>query len=127
MSSDEETPARAATNAQRKLRLIGGSVWILGIVSAGFLYWMRTHSLDPADDSTVAEPNRVEIRQIGILYGSMGNVIDSLSADLKRPGPQAFLILLASTVIAAGFFYLSHPLPASEDGKIPKASPDKDV
>src|ERR1017187_8741027 len=111
MFSDEETPARAATNAQRKLRLIGGSIWILGIVSAGFLYWMRTHSLDTADDSTMVEPNRVEIRQIGILYGSMGNVIDNLSADLKRPGPQAFLIILASTTIAAGFFYLSQPLP----------------
>ena len=125
MFSDEETPARAATNAQRKLRLIGGSIWILGIVSAGFLYWMRTHSLDTADDSTMVEPNRVEIRQIGILYGSMGNVIDNLSADLKRPGPQAFLIILASTTIAAGFFYLSQPLPPSEDEKIPKASTDK--
>ena len=82
----------------------------LGIAGAGFVYWMGTRSGSLSDDPAMAGYNKAGVQQMGVLYGKMGLMIDDLSDDLKRPGTQAGLILVASTLLAAACFYLGRPV-----------------
>jgi hypothetical protein len=51
--------------------------------------------------------NRAESRQMGMLYGKMGLLIEDWTNDLKQPGTQATLIASASILIALGCFYFA--------------------
>jgi hypothetical protein len=48
-----------------------------------------------------------EDRQMAILYGKQGELIEEWFIDLKRPGTQAGIITAASVIIAAGCFYFA--------------------
>ncbi len=86
---------------------MGVIVLALGLVGAGALYWIRTHSNQPTEDELLAGNAKAESRQMGLLYGNMGLLTQELSDDLKQPGTQAFLIAAVSVLIAAGFFYFA--------------------
>jgi len=58
-------------------------------------------------DLSMVGYNKSEERQMGILYGKQGELIESWSNDLKQPGTQAFLIAAGSILIAAGCFYFA--------------------
>jgi hypothetical protein len=47
------------------------------------------------------------MRQMGMLYGKMGPVIEEWFDDLKQPGTQAEIIVVISVLIAAGCFYFA--------------------
>ena len=51
--------------------------------------------------------NKAESRQMGMLYGKMGLLIEDWINELKRPGTQATLIASASILIAFGCFYFA--------------------
>ena len=91
----------------KRLRVIGVVVLVLGLLGAGALYWIRTHSGEPTEDELLAGNARAESRQMQILYGKMGLLTQELSDDLKQPGTQAFLIGAVSVLIAAGCFYFA--------------------
>ncbi|MGA9779675.1 MAG: hypothetical protein ACLPRE_11645 [Limisphaerales bacterium] len=91
----------------KRLRVIGGVVLVLGLLGAGALYWIRTHSGEPTEDELLAGNERLESHQMGLLYGKMGLLTLELSDDLKQPGTQAFLIAAVSVLIAAGCFYFA--------------------
>jgi hypothetical protein len=94
---------------RRRLRAIGTIVLLIGLSSAGIVYWVGTHSARLEDDPMMVGYSRPQERNMELLYGKMGRTIEDLSDDLKRPGTQAVLIAGVSVVIAAGCFYLAGP------------------
>ena len=94
----------------RRLRIIGGVILILGIASAGIVYWLGTRSPDLSDDLSMVGYNKPEQRQMEILYGKQGELIEDWSNDLKQPGTQAIIITVISALAAGGFFYFARLL-----------------
>ncbi len=79
----------------------------LGICGAGIVYWLGTRSPDVSDDLSMAGYDRPAERQMAILYGKQGELIEDWSNDLKQPGTQAVIITVVSGIIAAGCFYFA--------------------
>ena len=93
-----------------RLRIIGVIVLLLGIGSACIVYWIGIRSADLSDDPSMARDNIAASRQMGILYGKMGLLIEDWSDELKRPGTQAIIIVGAATLVALGCFYFARLL-----------------
>ena len=104
------------TSARRRarLRIIGAIVLALGLVSAGLVYWLGTRSADTSDDLAMLGYNKARSRQMAMLYGKMGLFSEDLIDNLKRPGVQAAIITVVSTLFAAGCFYIAR-LPDEDD------------
>lgn len=105
---------RRPWNRTNRLRVIGIVVLLLGLTTAGAVYWIRTHA-GPTEDELLAGNARAESREMGILYGKMGILTHELSEDLKQPGTQACLIAAASILIALGCFHVARL--TDEDGQ----------
>ena len=80
---------------------------LVGIVGAGIVYWLGTRSPDVSDDLSMAGYNKPAERQMEILYGKQGELIEDWSNDLKQPGTQAIIIIVATVLIASGCFYFA--------------------
>ena len=109
---NEKTPSPISSSRQqaRRLRIIAVIVLLLGIAGAGMVYWLGTRSADLSDDSSMLGYNKPEERQMAILYGKGGELIEDWSNDLKQPGTQAIIIVVASALVAAGCFYFARLL-----------------
>ena len=79
----------------------------LGIVGAGIVYWLGTRSTDLSDDLSMVGYNKPAERQMEILYGKQGELIEDWSNDLKQPGTQAVIILVTTALIAGCCFYFA--------------------
>src|ERR1700722_14500707 len=90
-----------------RLKVIGVIVLALGIISAGLVYFIGTRSADLSDDPSMAGYDKPEERQMEILYGKSGELAEDLSNDLKQPDTQAAIIVVASALLAGGFFYFA--------------------
>ena len=90
-----------------RLRRTGVIVLLLGLGGASLLYWQGTRARNFSDDPAMLGFNRAEERQMEILYGKQGRLVEEVSQTLKQPGTQAMLIAAVSTVIAAGCFYFA--------------------
>jgi hypothetical protein len=105
----------SAFNRNRsRLRNAGVIVFALGIIVAGSWYWARTRSPDLSDDAAMLQFSKPQRRQMGLLYGPMGNLIEDLSADAKRPGVQAIVIAGVSAAIAGVCFLFGRPVEDSD-------------
>jgi len=109
------SPVSSSKRRARRLRLIGVVVLVLGIGGAGILYWLRTRSPDFSNDLSMVGYNRAEQRQMGQLYGKSGLLIDEWADDLKRPGTQAIVIVVFSTLITAGCFYFARLMDCDDE------------
>jgi hypothetical protein len=69
------------------------------------VYWTRP--LDVPDDLSMAGYDRAHTRQMEILYGKQGRLIEEWSNDLKQPGTQAVIIATVSIIVAAACFYFA--------------------
>jgi hypothetical protein len=108
MSVNHQTDGDIPPRQQpKRLRVIGVVVLVLGLCSAGAVYWIRTHPGEPTEDELLAGNARAESRQMEILYGKMGLLTQELSDDLKQPGTEAFIIATISILIATGCFYFA--------------------
>lgn len=107
MSANEQTPVPAASAKRpaRRLRIIGIVVLLLGIGGAGVDYWLGTRTADAANDLSMVGYNKAQERQMGILYGKQGDLIENWSNALKQPGTQAVIIIAVSVLVASGCFY----------------------
>jgi hypothetical protein len=103
------SPARRRV---RRYRLAGWIILLLGFGGAGLDYWWGTRAADLADDPSMAGFFKAESRQMGMLYGQQGILLEDLKRDLKEPGTQAVLIVAASVILAAGCFYFARILEA---------------
>ena len=108
-------PVSSSRRRARRLRMIGVVVLVLGIGGAGILYWLRTRSPDFSNDLSMVGYNRAETRQMGQLYGKSGLLIERWSNDLKQPGTQATIIVIFSTVAAAGCLYFARLLDVDDE------------
>jgi len=108
--NDEKTSPDSSSKRVARLRMIGIVVLVLGLGGAGLIYWLGTRSPDVMDDLSMVGYNKAQTRQMGMLYGKMGPVIEEWFDDLKQPGTQAEIIVVASTLIAAGCFYFARLL-----------------
>ena len=107
MNDKNNNAVSPARRRARRLRIIGVAILLLGIAGAGIVYWLGTRAADLSDDPSMAGFNRSEERQMAILYGKSGEMIEDWSDDLKQPGTQAFIIAVFSVIIASGCFYFA--------------------
>lgn len=89
----------------RRLRITGISLFVLGLLLASILYFGRKPDL-PEDASTVGFYKSTS-RQMGVMYGQFGVMVDDLAADLKRPGVQAVIVLVLAAIAAIVCFHLA--------------------
>ena len=89
----------------KQLRVIGIGIFVAGIVLAGILYFGRKPDV-PEDASTVGF-YKASSRQMGVMYGQFGVMVDELAADLKRPNVQAGIVMVIATLAAIVCFYVA--------------------
>ena len=77
--------------------------------------WLGTRSADLSDDLSMVGYNKPEQRQMEILYGKSGELIEDWSNDLKQPGTQAIIIIVISALAAGGCFYFARLM--DDDGQ----------
>ncbi len=107
MNNKTPEPVSSSKRRARWLRMTGVSVLALGIAGAGAVYWLGTRSPDFSDDLSMVGYNKPAQRQMEILYGKQGELIEDWSNDLKQPGTQAVIIAVTSILIASGCFYFA--------------------
>lgn len=109
MKANEPSPESRprARRRERRYRLAGVLVLLLGLGGAGLVYWLGTRSAGMADDLSMLGYHQPEERQMQMLYGKQGALIEDLTQALQQPGTQAFLILVAAGIVAAGCFYFA--------------------
>lgn len=100
-----------------RLRWIGLVVLVLGLATAGIVYWHGTRGQDADLQMQEYEQSkaRAESRQMQMLYGTSGGLMQDFFDSMKQPGNQAMAIGGISVVIAAACFYLGRPLADDED------------
>ena len=116
MSSDKPSSAGQPKRIARRLRVIGLSALVVGLVAAGLIYWWGTRKADLSNDLSMQGFNRAEQRQMGRLYGKSGLLIDDLEADLKQPATQATLVVIVAALVAGGCFYFAR---LTDDSRTP--------
>jgi flagellar basal body-associated protein FliL len=109
-ANDKTSDLHSSSRRSAQLRMIGVIVLVLGLGGAGLVYWLGTRSPDVMDDLSMVGYNKAQTRQMGMLYGKMGPVIEEWFDDLKQPGTQAEIIVAVSIVAAAGCFYFARLL-----------------
>ena len=107
---DEKNSPGSSSERAARLRIIGIIVLLLGIGGAGVVYWLGTRSPDVSGDVSMVGYNKARTRQMGMLYGRMGPIIEGWYDDLKEPGTQAEIIVAGSILVAAGCFYFARLL-----------------
>ena len=115
MNDKTPDPVSSARRRAWQFRITGIIVLLLGIGSAGVVYWLGTRSADLSDDLSMIGYNKPEERQMEILYGKQGKLIEDLSNNLKQPGTQAGIITAASVIIVAGCFYFARLLDYDDE------------
>ena len=110
MNDKMPNSASSARRRARQFKIIGIVILFLGIVSAGIVYWLGTRSPDVSDDLSMTGFNKPEERQMERLYGKQGELVEDWSDDLKQPGTQAVIIIVAAALVAGGCFYFARLL-----------------
>ena len=98
-----------------RLRWIGVIVLLIGFSSACLVYWAGNRSEDARLEQYREAQTRAESRQMQMLYGTSGGVMEDFLNSLKRPANQALVIGVITCLIAAGCFYLGRPLPGADE------------
>ena len=63
--SNKTSGPHSSSRRSAQLRMIGVIVLLLGIGSAGVVYWMGTRSPDVSDDLSMVGYNKAKTRQMG--------------------------------------------------------------
>ena len=112
---DKTSGPHSSSRRSAQLRMIGIVVLVLGLGSAGVVYWLGTRSPDVMDDISMLGYNKAQTRQMGMLYGKMGPVIEEWFDYLKQPGTQAEIIVVVSILAGAGCFYFARLLDHDDE------------
>lgn len=88
----------------RRLRRAGTIILLVGLLSAGGLYWLETRNPGPSLDDLMPGYSAAASRQMGIMYGQAGILMFELRQQLERPAVQAGLIVAVSALLALGCF-----------------------
>jgi peptidoglycan/LPS O-acetylase OafA/YrhL len=104
-----ESPAAILRRA-RRCRITAVVVLLLGIIGAVVIYWRGPREPDYSNDPSMLGFNRATERQMGVLYGKQGELIEDLNNSLKQPSTQAILVVVAAAIVAVGCFYFARVL-----------------
>ena len=118
-----ESPSRN----NRRWKTCGVIVLVLGAIGAAVAYWHGMQSESLNDDPSMFRYNKAEHRQMGVLYGQAGYLIDDFTNSLQEPGTQAVLIGVTSVVVAAGCFYMGSLSRRSDETDSSKPSDSNTV
>jgi hypothetical protein len=123
-ADQNNSPSSAAHRRVWRYRIAGVVILLLGVASAGVVFWLGSRAPDLSDDPSMIGFNRAEERQMAMLYGKQGQMIEDLKNWLKQPNTQAVLIVVAAGIVAAGCFYVARVLEeeAREDAVDPPPS-----
>jgi hypothetical protein len=108
-----KTQAALPPEVQRRIhryRVAALVILLAGLAGAGARYWLGPQQPDYSEDPSMLGFNRAEERQMGVLYGKQGQLIEAVNDSLKQPGTQALLIGVAAAVVALGCFQFSRVL-----------------
>src|ERR1700678_1670520 len=108
-------PVSSAKRRARLLRITAAVVLVLGIFGADLVYWLGTRSAEMPDDAQTLGNEKAESRQSEILYGQQAGLIKEWAEDLKRPGTQAVIVVVAAALVAGGCFYFARLLDAGSE------------
>jgi hypothetical protein len=109
------SPDSATRRRARLLRIAAAFVLVLGIFGADLVYWLGTRSAVVSDDPSMLGNEKAEARQAEILYGKQAGLIQEWTDDLKRPGTQAFIVVMMAVLVAGGCVYFAHLLESSHE------------
>jgi len=109
----QSSPTRRLKLAAR-LRASGIMVVVFGIAASGFVYWLGNRAADLSANPATAGYYKAQNRQMEVMYGRMGTMVEDLWEDLKRPGIQATIIAVSSVLVAWGCFYFARLLRDAE-------------
>jgi hypothetical protein len=109
-------PISPARRRARLLRIIAAVVLLLGIFGADAVYWLGMRSPDQSDDPSVVGYDKKQARQMGTVFGQQSLLIDEWLHDLKHPGTQAAIIVVAAALAAGGCLYFAR-LMDNRDGR----------
>src|SRR6185312_3813548 len=111
-SAKELTDHASLHREKARLRRIGLVVLVVGLATAGIVYWHGSHAQDTDLQMQEYEQSkaRAESRQMQMLYGTSGGLMQDFFDSMKQPGNQAMAIGGISVVVAAVCFYLGRPL-----------------
>jgi len=108
-------PAATVRRRVRRLRTAGYLALLLGLGGAGFAYWRGTSADDLPVDGSLIGYTKVETRQVELMYGQQGLLMEHVREELKQPGTQMFLIAAAAAAVAGGCFYVARLLASNEE------------
>ena len=109
MNSDTSTielPARVRRRV-RGFRVAALVILLTGVVSALTVYWVGSRRENIMDDPSMIGFNKAQDRQMQILYGKQGQLIEDVTGSLKQPGTQAVLIVIGAALVAALCYKIS--------------------
>lgn len=124
MTTHSNEPAELPAGVQRRIRRLRWSaalILVLGLVGAAVVYWVGSRREALPDDPAMVGFDRATQRQMGLLYGKQGQLIEDLNNWVKQPGTQALLVAAGAAVVALVLFQASRVLefeacnPAPED------------
>ncbi len=108
MSQEDPKPAQGPNlAAAKRLRMIGITVLVLGVLCGGFVYWRGRGVSKTLDDLSMGGFNKANQRQMELMYGKMGTITEDLVQYLKRPNTQAAIIAIGGVLVCAGCFYFA--------------------
>ncbi len=108
MSVEEANPTSDSNpRLAKRLRTVGITVLLLGLLCAGLVYWRGKQPIDVTNDPSMGGFNKANQRQMELMYGKMGMMTEDLVQYLKRPGTQAAIIAIGGALIAVGCFYFA--------------------
>jgi hypothetical protein len=115
-------PLAAARRRGRRYRLGANAILVLGLGGAALVYCLGSRPPDFSDDPAMVGFNRAADRQMSVLYGKQGQLIEDLNDSLKQPGTQALLIVAVAVVAAIGCFQFARLVEAEARANEPAAN-----
>lgn len=88
----------------RRMRRAGALVLVVGLLSAGVLYWIETRNTVPGVEELIPGYSRAASRQMGIFYGHAGEVMWEWRRWMAQPANQALIVVAVSAVVALACF-----------------------
>lgn len=90
-------------------------ILIAGLCGAGVVYWIGNRAEDPALADYRQAEARAESRQMEMLYGTSGDIMQKFLTAIKRPGNQALAIGAVTALVSGACFYLGRPVPQCDE------------
>jgi hypothetical protein len=92
---------------RRRVRSIAFAIMALGVIVAGYVYWLGIHPAQPSLEDLLPGSKRLTQRQVGLLYGHSGQIVYEWMQDARRPEVKALIILLGAAISAYLYVRLS--------------------